>query len=172
LTLGFYENFPANIHLDETFTSTLSSKQLQQTLIQTLGRINRKEFSFEEVANPTIPGGKVIFEFGLADAKDFNYLDSEEVGRAIDWLAKQRLVAIDFFCAIRYYKHDAEKKKPLKFDYFMFRAVFNKGAFETQVFHERGPMYLSPQDLTAFIVDKINEDANKKILKKSTNKSF
>jgi hypothetical protein len=166
LTLGLYKNFPANIHLDETYSSTLTSKQLQQNLIQALGSINRKEFSFEEVANPTIPGGKVIFEFGLADATSFNYIDAEEVGKALSWLVKARLAAIDFFCAIRYYKHDAEKKKPLKFDYFMFRTVFSKGTFGIQVFHERGPMYLSPEDLTLFIVSKINESANKKVLKK------
>ena len=79
MTLGFYENFPPNIHMVESFNSTLSSKQLQQRLIQVLYEINRKEFSFEEAANPTIPECKLIFEFGLADAENFNYIDEEEV---------------------------------------------------------------------------------------------
>ena len=63
----------------ETFNSILSSKQLQQRLIQVLYEINRKEFSFEEAANPTIPECKLIFEFGLADNEDFNFIDEEEV---------------------------------------------------------------------------------------------
>ncbi len=82
MTLGFYENFPSNIHMIESFNSTLSSKQLQQKLIQVFYDVNRKEFSFEEVANPTIPECKVIFEFGLADAESFNYIDEEEARKS------------------------------------------------------------------------------------------
>ena len=79
MTLGFYEKFPTNIHRIDSFNSTLSSKQLQQKLIQVFFELNRKEFSFEEVANPTVPQGVVIFEFGLAESGDFNYIDDEEL---------------------------------------------------------------------------------------------
>ena len=78
MTLGFYENFPTNIHRIDSFNSTLSNKQLQQKLIQVLHEVNGREFSFEEVANPTVPQGRVIFEFGLAESGDFNYIDEEE----------------------------------------------------------------------------------------------
>jgi hypothetical protein len=167
VTLGFYENFPSNIHMVESFNSTLSSKQLQQRLIQVFYDVNRKEFSFEEVAIPTIPGCRVIFDFGLAYAESFNYIDEEELGKALNLLAKERLHTMDFFCAIRYYKGNAEKKTALKFDYYLLRTVYSRGAFEIQVFHERGPRYISPEDLALFIFNKINEAAKRKVLKKS-----
>jgi hypothetical protein len=169
LTLGFYEKFPTNIHRIDSFNSTLSNKQLQQKLIQVFYELNKREFSFEEVANPTIPQGVVIFEFGLAESGDFNYIDDEELKKTLKFLAKDQLSSIDFFCSIRYYKGTGESRSPLKFDYFMLRTVFSKEIFEVQVFHERGPRYISPEELTTFISNKINEistNKNKKFLKK------
>jgi hypothetical protein len=168
--LGFYENFPTSIHKIDSFNSTLSSKQLQQKLIQILLDMNCGEYSFEEVANPTVPQGKVIFEFGLAESEGFNFIDEDEQEKALDFLAKERVHSLDFFCSIRYYKCSGEKRLPLKFDYYMLRCVFSKGTFEVQVFHERGPRYLSPEDLTMFIICKINETSgnSKKILKKAS----
>ena len=149
--MGFYENFPANIHRIDSFNSTLSSKQLQQKLIQVFYDVNCKEFSFEEVTNPTVPQGRVIFEFGLAESEGFNYIDEEELKKALKFLAKERLGALDFFCSIRYYKSKGEKKTPLKFDYYLLRTLFSKDTFEVQVFHERGPRYISPEELNLFI---------------------
>jgi hypothetical protein len=151
----------------ESFNSTISSKQLQQRLIQVFYELNGKELSFEEVANPTIPECKLIFELGLAEAKSFNYIDEEEVKKAINLLAKEHLHTMDFFCAIRYYKGNAEKKTALKFDYYLLRTIFSKDTFEIQVFHERGPRYISPEDLTLLIFNKINEAAKRKVLKKA-----
>jgi hypothetical protein len=166
VTLGLYENFPQNIHMVESFNSVLSIKQLQLKLIQAIYDANRREFSFEEIANPTIPEGKVIFEFGLAESEDFNYIDDEELKKALVFFAKERVQTIDFFCAIRNYKGSGEKKRALKFDYYMVRTVFSKDKLEVQVFHERGPRYISPKDLMMFIVDRINEGSNRKVLKK------
>jgi hypothetical protein len=151
----------------ESFNSTISSKQLQQRLIQVFYELNGKELSFEEVANPTIPECKLIFELGLAEAKSFNYIDEEELGRTLNLLEKERLHTMDFFCAIRYYKGNAEKKTALKFDYYLLRTIFSKDTFEIQVFHERGPRYISPEDLTLLIFNKINEAAKRKVLKKA-----
>src|SRR5208337_1359231 len=150
----------------ESFNSTLSSKQLQQRLIQVLYEINKKEFSFEEAANPTIPGCKLIFEFGLADAEGFNYIDEEEVKKVLNVSGKEPLRIMDFFCAIRYYK--GEKKKALKFDYYLLRTVYGRDILEIQVFHKKGPRYISPEDLTLFIFNKTNEASNRKILKKTS----
>ena len=76
--LGFYDNFPVNIHRIENFSTTFSNKKLQQRLIRVLYEINRRTFSFEEIAYPTVPECTIIFETGLADAKSFNYIDEEE----------------------------------------------------------------------------------------------
>jgi hypothetical protein len=168
LTLGFYQNFPINIHRIDNFSSTLSSKQLQQKLIQIFFEVNQREFTFEEVTNPTVPDGKVIFEFGIAESGDFNFIDEEEVKKTLKTLSKERLGSMDFFCSIRYYKGSGEKKTPLKFDYYMLRTIFSKDLLEIQVFHERGPRYISPEELTSFIFTKVNElsSRNRKILKK------
>jgi len=171
LTIGFYENFPINIHRFDRFNSTLSIKHLQQRLVQVLKDVNRKEFSFEEITNPTVPDGRVIFEFGLAESGDFNYLNEEEVKRILSLLTKERLHSMDFFCSIRYYKGSGINRSALKFDYYMLRTIFSKDILEVQVFHERGPRYLSPEELTLFIFSKVNDESSRKrkILKKTTN---
>jgi hypothetical protein len=73
---------------------------------------------------------------------------------------------MDLFCAVRYYKNKTEKKAPLKFDYYMMRAVFGKDSMEMRVFHERGLRYISPEDIVTFLVNKINEASARKILKR------
>ncbi len=167
MTLGYYENFPQNIHKFETFSSTLSTKQLQKNLIQLLHDVNRKELSFEQVAYPTIPEGIVIFEFGLAENENFSFIDEEELQKTLKVLGKNRLGLLDFFCVIRYYKCKENKKKSLKFDYYLLRTIFGKGTLEVHVFHERGPRYISPQDLVDFLQCKLNENKIKKVLKKN-----
>jgi hypothetical protein len=152
----------------QDFHSTVPSEQIQRRLIQAFYEINRKEFSFEEAAYPTIPECRIIFEFGLADAESFNYIDEEEVKKALNLLAKEHLGTLDFFCAIRYYKGNAEKKRALKFDYYLIRTLYSRDIFEIQVYHKKGLRYLSPEDLTLFIFNKINEGSNRKVLKKAT----
>jgi len=164
--LGLYENFPENIHRTESFTLSLSSKKLQQRLIQVLHEINRKTFSFEEIAHPSVPDCTIIFEVGIADAKSFNYIDEEETKRVLNALKKDLFRVMDLFCAVRYYKIRAEKKAPLKFDYYMIRTVFGKDSMEMRVFHERGLRYISPEDIITFLVNKINEASARKILKR------
>ncbi len=45
------------------------------------------------------------------------------------------------------------------------RSTFDEKAMELRVLHERGPRYISPEDLTSFLVKKLNESSAKKILK-------
>ena len=163
--IGFYENFPVNIHRIENFTSSLSTRKLQQRLVEVLQDVNRRTFSFEEIAQPTVPECSVIFEVGIADAKSFNFIDKEEAKNVLRVLSKETLQVMDFFCAVRYYKGSTEKKAPLKFDYYMIRVAFGDSV-EIRVFHERGPRYISPEDIVTFLVNRINESAAKKILKK------
>ena len=162
--LGFYENFPVNIHRIETFTTPLSSKRLQGRLIQILHDVNCRKFNFEEVSFPTVPKCTIIFEAGLAEAGSFNFIDEEETQKVLNALRKAPFQTMDVFCAIRYYK-GAEEKKPLRFDYYMMRVTFGKNVVEIRVFHERGPRYVSPGDLVAFFVTKVNETSKRKILK-------
>ncbi len=164
--LGKYENFPLNIHFIESFSSQLNSKQLQQRLLEALKSMNRKPFSFEQVAIPTVPGGEVIFEFGLAEDDGFNFLDNSETQRMLEVLKAEKVQSLDFFCAIRYYRVNGEKRTPLKFDYYMLRTGFAAKTFEMQIFHKQGPRYLSPEDLSCLIVEEVNRASAKKVLKR------
>ncbi len=165
--LGFYENFPENFHRADSFTYSLSRSSLQQKLIQVLHEMNRSSFTFEEVGSPVVPRSSVIFEFGIADAGNFNFLNEAETKKVLDAVVgRGALRVMDLFCAIRYYKNQEAKKTPLRFDYFMLRIVFGKEkAVELQVFHERGPRYTSPEELVSFLVRKVNGTAARKILK-------
>jgi hypothetical protein len=81
-------------------------------------------------------------------------------------LRQEPFGVMDFFCAIRYYKNYASSKKPLKFDYYITRFIFDEGLVELQVFHERGPRYFSPKDVLTFLTERINETSARKILKR------
>jgi len=164
--LGFYANFPENIHRIEAFTSSASSKLLQQRIIRVLREINRKTFSFEEISNPTVPECTVIFEMGIAESTSFNYIDEEETKKLLNTLQKAPLKVIDLFCAIRYYKNKEEKRAPLRFDYYLTRILFDKNTIEMRVFHERGPRYISPQEIITFLANRINGASERKILRK------
>jgi hypothetical protein len=165
--LGFYENFPVKIHRIETFATPLSNNRLQRRLIQVVHNINRRTFSFEEVACPTVPECTIIFEAGLAEAKSFNYVDEEEKQKVLSALRKTPFQTMDFFCAVRYYKGTAEDKAPLKFDYYMMRLIFGKNNLEIQVFHERGPRYISPEDVITFVVNEVNKTSSRRTLKRT-----
>lgn len=165
MTLGTFATFPENVHHMGHYQSFVSIKQLQRTILQFLSTINRKELVFEQISIPTIPDGIVIFEFGLAEEAGFNYLSTQEVNRAVDFLDQEDVDTLDLFCSIRYYRDNGAKRVALKFDYYMIRTVFTRGSLELKVFHERGPRYLSPEDIASFTVNGVNSAANKKIIR-------
>lgn len=165
MPLGTYENFPENLHTIARITMLASNKKTQQTLIKTFQKLNTETFSLDAVTDPSIPNCTVKFEFGLAEANSFNYLDEEEAKKATAAVQKQPMQTMDFLCAICYYKNDKEKKTPLRFDYYLIRFVFREPQIELRLFHEKGPRHTMPEDLTNFIITKINENAAKKLLK-------
>ena len=125
---------------------------------------NNETFILEDVGYPSTPQCKVIFEFGIAEANSFSYLDNEEANKIRKSVRKKPFQIMDFLCAIRYYKTKDGRKTPLKFDYYMLRFTFNKKSTEIQVFHERGPRHMTPEDTANFIVKRINKAFSKKIL--------
>jgi hypothetical protein len=163
--LGFYENFPKKPHRITHFSTSISNKKLQQTLIQIFHQLGNESLTIEDIANPSLPHCTVIFEFGIAEANNFNYLDNEEKNRILKAAQKKPFQTMDFLCSIRYYKIQNEKKTPLKFDYYILRFTFNKNTMEMEVFHERGPMHILPKEITTFIINKIDKKFSKKILK-------
>jgi hypothetical protein len=166
--IAVYERFPELcIHDRELFTTKLSSKQLQQKLILAIRRINGKTFTFEEMGNPSLPACTVLFEFGIAEANNFSYIDEEEAKKVQAYLKKQAFKIMDFLCAIRYYKDYSSNKKPLRFDYYLTRFIFNECMMELQIFHERGPRHISPRDIVTFLSNRINESSPRKFLKQT-----
>lgn len=164
--LGLYENFPQIFHLTKVYTSNLPKKASQECIIKILKEINCKNLTFEEVGNPEIPNSTVIFEIGIADSHCFTFMDNEETKKILNTIDVQAFNIMDFFCVIRYYKNTSPKKKPLKFDYYMIRIIFGKDrSVDFQIFHERGPRYISPSSLLSFIINKLNSGSSKKILK-------
>lgn len=130
--------------------------------------VNKEKFAFEDVASPTIPECTIIFEFGIADSTGFTFLDDAESKKTLISLKQRTYDIMDFFCAIRYYREYATKKKPQKFDYYLARFVLSENQVQLQIFHERGPRYFSPTDMIAFLAGKINgspERKSRKILK-------
>ncbi len=116
-----------------------------------------------------IPGCTIVFEFGIADSNGFTFIDCDETKNILTSIEKEIFSIMDFFCAIRYYRDYATRKKPQKFDYYLARFVFNEDTTTLNIFHERGPRYLSPMDMIDFLAKKINETSargSKKVLKK------
>jgi len=165
--LGFYTNFPKTLHKKASFSTSTSNRRLQQLLIETAFKLNNRAFQSEEIATPSLRRCSVIFEFGVAEDNDFNYLDAQEKSTLLKTIKRKPLQIMDFLCIIRYYKTEQQKKAALRFDYYMLRVVFNKNLVEMRVFHEKGPMHMSPEELVEFITGKINTASSKKILKTS-----
>lgn len=165
--LGFYANFPQNIHKAETFSTSISGKKLQQVLVETLYRLNSETLSLEEVVSPSVSGCRVILEVGVAEDNDFNYLDTEERERLLETIYKKPFQVMDFLCVIRYYKMQEEKKTRMRFDHYMLRLVFGENIIEIQVFHEKGIRHTSPDDIVKLVANRINAAFSKRVLRPS-----
>jgi len=163
--LGFYSNFPRNIHKAETFSASISGKKLQQTLVETLYRLNSETLGLEEIAAPSVPSCKVIFEVGVAEGNDFNYLDAEEKERLLGALNKKTFQVMDFLCVIRYHKMQEERTTRMRFDYYMLRLVFGENLMEIQVFHERGIRHISPDDVVKLVMNRVNTAFSRRVLR-------
>jgi hypothetical protein len=163
--LGFYKNFPASVHKVVRFFISVSEKTLQKALVEAFYKLNNRTLNLEEVATPSVPQCTVIFEFGVAEDDDFNYLDDEERDRLLKVIRKKPFSIMDFLCVIRYYKIRNETRTALRFDYYMLRFAFNKKTAQMHVFHEKGLMYVSPKDLPWFIADRINAQFSRRMLK-------
>ena len=165
--LGRFEHFPATIHGSRIFITTMTAKRMQETVLRTLLIVNSATFKLEEITHPTIPQVTVVFEFGIADRDCFNYLNQQNVNEALRTIRKTALSTLDFLCDIRYYREDGEKKKALRFDYYMLRFVFEDKRVAAQISHEKGPRHLAPEDVIQFVALKINENVSKRALREA-----
>jgi len=163
--LGFYTNFPKTLHKKASFSTSTSNRRLQQLLIETAFKLNNRAFQSEEIATPSLRRCSVIFEFGVAEDNDFNYLDAQEKSTLLKTIKRKPLQIMDFLCIIRSYKIKNGQKAPLRFDYYMLRFQFKKRLMGMQICHEKGPMHTSPEELISLIISKINGSSARKVLK-------
>jgi hypothetical protein len=161
---GFYRHFPEISHKLVYFIALASDRKLQDALVKTLRKTNDKTFSLDALTDPSIENCNVIFECGVAEGDDFTFLNDQESERIQKAIRTEALQVLDIVCAVRYYKSSAKKKVPLKFDYYMVRFRFDEYRI-IQVFHERGPGYLSPKDIINFLVSELNSESQKTILR-------
>jgi len=162
--LGVFDGFPINVHKIAFFTSSIANKRLQLSLTDAVHKLNKNESNLHPIIDREAPRFTTIYEFGIADASDFNYLDDEETNRLTKMINKKPFQTMDFLLLLRYYKIDTDKKTPLKFDYYMLRLTFDQNSVEIKVFHEKGPMRVPPQEIVDLIVDETNHTFSKRIL--------
>ncbi|MBC7129876.1 hypothetical protein H5T51_01470 [Candidatus Bathyarchaeota archaeon] len=163
--LGFYPGFPEYPHKIIQLKNMASIKRLQQRIINTLYELNCRQTGIDWSLEPSVSEFTVTFEFGIAEDRNFNYLDMDEAEKALKAIDGKPFKVLDFFCAICYYRMKKGESKPLKFDYYMLRMLFDKKMLEVRIFHERGPRRISPEELASFIIRKVNENLPRKILK-------
>ncbi len=162
---GFYETYPQNVHKIRHFATLISNKRLQQTLIQLFRDLNKETLRLKDVGTPSLRDWNTFFELGIAEDNGFSYLDDEESTKALKIIQRTPLRILDFLCAVRYYRIVGERRKPLKFDYYMLRFTFNPKFLELQLFHERGPMHILPEEFVDFMIKKINQAFHRRVLR-------
>jgi hypothetical protein len=155
--LGTYENFPRTIHLGTFFSHMTSVKKVQQTLVTAFGQLNQDACSLEVITGFS---GKVYcevnFEVGVGEETAFTFLNANEIERLERAISREALPVLDFLCVLQYHLvSELGKRSPLKFDYFFLRFAFATNLTEFLVAHERGPRRVHVEDLTQFLVRRI-----------------
>ena len=155
--LGRFDNFPVFVHKAKNFKINASLGHVQRKVIEALYGLNGKEISSSGIFDGIGAGFKVIFEVGVADGVNFNYLDDLELERCLKHLkGGGGFKVLDFFLVNRYYKVDNEKRmKPLKFDYQLIRFEFLDKNLVVKVYHERGPRRIQLEELIDFLAKQI-----------------
>lgn len=154
---GIYDNFPTEVHRTIFCEVPKSNIRVQESLLQLFQALNQETFRLKDVAYPSISRCTVIFDFGIAKATNFYYLSREETEKFLKVARKRKFPVIDFFCVVRYYRKEKNLRTPLNFDYYILRFRFDKGPMVIQVFHEKGPRHVSPQEIIKFFINQINK---------------
>jgi len=155
--IGLYENFPEVHHGIAHFINKTSTQDLQKTFLHCLRRLNEKRES-PSLAEFIRHKVKVEFDIGIADGMSFEYLDEKGLERCVNEVSNAALQVLDLYVVARYYVPDGEKRKPLKFDYFLVRILFSEQELEMLVHHEKGPMHLAVEELIELFFTRINRE--------------
>lgn len=140
---------------------------MQRIISETLHRLNNETHDLSLLTKASPPNCQVNFELGIAEEGTFTFLDKEELVRLIEALEKGEPISIlDFFCATRYQQiMPSGKAKALKFDYVLLRFAFRRRTMELFLAHQRGIQRLPLGDLTAFLINQINNELTQNKMK-------
>jgi len=132
-------------------------------LLHVLHELNKQTINMKTITKASPTNCVVNFEFGVADADTFNFLDAEELKKLGNILKQQAFQVLDFFCASRYHVTEQDgKRKSLKFDYNMLRFAFFRKNVELFICHERGTQRIPLEDLVLFLKNQINKELTEK----------
>jgi hypothetical protein len=163
--LGFYENFPENVHAVALFDYQDSAKEVQKAILCTFHNLNHEKCDLGAVTPYLKQNCEVGFEFGVADGFDFNFLDKNELDQCLRSVAEKELKTLDFFFAVRYHLiREAGKRVPLRFDYHVIRFSFQESGLQMRIRHERGTQRVTLDDLTNFMAKRINAELSRRRL--------
>ena len=163
--LGYYENFPENVHALASFDYQESAKDVQKAILCAFHNLNHEICDLGSVTPYLKQNCEVSFEFGVAEGNDFSFLDQKELDQCLDSVDEKELRTLDFFFVVRYHlvKEDG-RRVPLRFDYHVFRFIFQQGGLEMRIRHERGSQRVTLEELTDFITKKINAELSRRRL--------
>lgn len=163
--LGRYEYFPQNLHGIANVQYQNSPKELQCEILRAFYRLNSEVFDLCSITPYLKQKCEVSFEFGVADGSDFIFLDQNELDLCLKSVNETECGTLDFFFAVRYHLiRESGKRVALRFDYHVLRLFFQQGIFELQIRHEKGTQRVPLDDLTKFLVKKINIELSLKNL--------
>jgi hypothetical protein len=135
---------------------------LQTAIAKVFHRLNKQTIDMKTLTKASPKNCTVNFEFGIAEAETFNFIDDEELRKLENILKEQTLQVLDVFCAASYHIRETDgKDKSLKFDYNMLRFVFKRKNMELFIFHERGIRRIPLDDFTLFLINEINKELAK-----------
>ncbi len=161
--LGRFDSFPKNIHKVVVFNCQDSKTKIQQTVIQTLQRLNPQTFALNKIMPFLEPDYKVSFEIGLANGPDFTFLDEKEVKQSLKAVEENELEVLDFFVVVRYHRTSNKGKQiPLRFDYHVLRFAFHEKIIELLIRHERGTQRIATEDFVEFLTKQVNVELKKR----------
>lgn len=165
MVFGRYKNFPETVHIVALFQHQNPTKSLQQAIFQTFHRLNSETFDLGAVTPFLKQNCEVGFEFGVAESLGFNFLDKEELDQCLKSVAEKELEVLDFFFVVRYHLiKKGGKRVPLRFDYHLLRLTFHENSLEIRIRHEKGPRHISLDELTAFMVKRMNVELSRRQL--------
>ena len=154
--IGTYDNFPDLYHGVALFSCRSSPKSIQRVIVSLFCRINHGEAL--ELPILSSQGIQLFLDIGIAEGLAFNFIDDEEKNRFLSLIEKTSFRTLDFLCIARYYVPVGNRRRPLKFDYYMLRFIFDSETVELIVYHEKGTRRLSIEDLIRILSEKINEE--------------